>query len=155
MGTLWPKNWKKLSFLLVTVSSHRIKCNTSTESFFASFLLPTVMSYEQYMRTLWPKAWKFDDLTVLCAVWFTLQETYLWNHELVNIMLTFKVNVKVKLESFNSCLQSSILVIIIIIKRFRFFGIFYYFSNFGDGTIPLLAKISETANFQSPNFTHM
>ena len=35
-------------------SSHRIKCNTSTESFLwrASFLLPTLMSYEQYMRTL-------------------------------------------------------------------------------------------------------
>ena len=41
-------------------SSHRIKCNTSTESFLwrASFLLPTLMSYEQYMRTLWPKNMK-------------------------------------------------------------------------------------------------
>ena len=41
-------------------SSHRIKCNTSTESFLwrASFLLPTPMSYEQYMRTLWPKSMK-------------------------------------------------------------------------------------------------
>ena len=41
-------------------SSHRIKCNTSTESFLsrASFLLPTLMSYEQYMRTLWPKIMK-------------------------------------------------------------------------------------------------
>ena len=41
-------------------SSHRIKCNTSTKSFLsrASFLLPTLMSYEQYMRTLWPKSMK-------------------------------------------------------------------------------------------------
>ena len=61
-------------------------------------------------------------------------------------MLTFKVNVKVKLESFNSCLQlylffnfgssklESFIVfstILIIIKRFRFFGIFYCFSYFG------------------------
>ena len=42
------------------ISSHRIKCNTSIESFLwrASFLLPTLMSYEQYMRTLWPKSMK-------------------------------------------------------------------------------------------------
>ena len=41
-------------------SSHRIKCNTSTESFLwrASFLLPILMSYEQYMKTLWPKSMK-------------------------------------------------------------------------------------------------
>ena len=41
-------------------SLHRIKCNKYTESFLwrASFLLPTLMSYEQYMRTLWPKSMK-------------------------------------------------------------------------------------------------
>ena len=62
MGTLWPKNWKKALVFACdcAFSSHRIKCNTSTESFLwrASFLLPTLMSYEQYMRTLWPKSMK-------------------------------------------------------------------------------------------------
>ena len=66
LSYLWgrydPKTEKKLSFLLVTVPflHIEIKCNTSTESFLwrASFLLPTLMSYEQYMRTLWPKSMK-------------------------------------------------------------------------------------------------
>ena len=72
MGTLWLQNWKKLSFLLVTVPFlHRIKCNTSTESLLwrASFLLPTLMTYEQYMRTLWTKSmtiWWFN--RALCSL---------------------------------------------------------------------------------------
>ena len=72
MGTLWPKNWKKLVFACdCAFSSHRIKCNTCTESFLwrASFLLPTLMSYEQYMRTLWPrsmKIWWFN--RALCSL---------------------------------------------------------------------------------------
>ena len=52
-------------------SSHRIKCNISTESLLwrASFLLPTLMSYEQYMRTLWNrsmKIWWFN--RALCSL---------------------------------------------------------------------------------------
>ena len=66
LSYLWgrydPKTKKSCTFLLVTcvISSHRIKCNTCIESFTwrASFLLPTLMSYEQYMRTLWPKSMK-------------------------------------------------------------------------------------------------
>ena len=73
MGTLWLKNWKKTHVFACdcAFSSHRIKCNTSTESFLwrASFLLPTLMSYEQYMRTLWPrsmKIWWFN--RALCSL---------------------------------------------------------------------------------------
>ena len=65
LSYLWgrydPKTEKALVFPYdCAFSSHRIKCNTSTESFLwrASFLLPTLMSCEQYMRTLWPKSMK-------------------------------------------------------------------------------------------------
>ena len=63
------------------------------------------------MNNIWGhydlKAWKFDDLTVLCAVWFTLSVLRdLFLKPLVDQhLLTSKVNVKVKLESFNCCLQ--------------------------------------------------
>ena len=111
MGTLWPKNWKKLSFLLVTVPFLHIE---------SSVIPPLKAFYEglhffflhwRAMNNIWGhydlKAWKFDDLTVLCAVWFTvsvLRDLFLkpWADQ---HLLTFKVNVKVKLESFNCCLQ--------------------------------------------------
>ena len=111
MGTLWPKNWKMLSFLLVTVPFLHIE---------SSVIPPLKAFYEGLhffflhwwaMNNTWGhynlKAWKFDDLTVLCAVWFTLsvlRDLFLkpWADQ---HLLTFKVNVKVKLESFNCCLQ--------------------------------------------------
>ena len=36
MGMLWPKNWKKAHVFACNcvISSHRIKCNTSFESFY-------------------------------------------------------------------------------------------------------------------------
>ena len=52
MGTLWPKKWKKLSFLLVTAfSSHRIKCNTATESFFMKGFISS--SYTDELWTIY------------------------------------------------------------------------------------------------------
>ena len=103
MGTLWPKNWKKLSFLLVTVPFLHIE---------SSVIPPLKAFYEglHFFFLHWRamnnigghydlKAWKFDDLTVLCAVWFTvsvLRDLFLkpWADQ---HLLTFKVNVKVKL----------------------------------------------------------
>ena len=111
MGTLWPQYWKKVSFLLVTVPFLHIE---------SSVIPPLKTFYEGLhffflqwwaMNNIWGhydlKAWKFDDLTVLCAVWFTLsvlRDLFLkpWVDQ---HLLTFKVNVKVKLESFNCCLQ--------------------------------------------------
>ena len=62
MGDVMTQNLKKALVFACdcAFSSHRIKCNTSTDSFLsrASFLLPTLMSYEQYMGTLWPKSMK-------------------------------------------------------------------------------------------------
>ena len=110
-GTLWPKNWKQLSFLLVTEPFLHIE---------SSVMPPLKAFYEGLhffflhwwaMSNIWGhydlKAWKFDDLNVLCAVWFTLsvlRDLFLkpWADQ---HLLTFKVNVKVKLESFNCCLQ--------------------------------------------------
>ena len=100
-----------LSFLLVTVPFLHIE---------SSVIPPLKAFYEELhffflhwwaMNNIWEhydlKAWKFDDLTVLCAVWFTLavlRDLVLkpWADQ---HLLTFKVNVKVKLESFNCCLQ--------------------------------------------------
>ena len=71
------------------ISSHRIKCNTSFESFYEG--LHFFFQYWWAMSIIWGrygrKACKFDDLTVLCAVWFTylFQETYFWNHVLINM----------------------------------------------------------------------
>ena len=130
MGTLWPQNWKKLSFLLVTVPFLHIESSVipPLKAFYEG--LHFFLIHWWAMNNIWGhydlKAWKFDNLTVLCAVWFTLSvprdlflKPWVYQH-----LLTFKVNVKVKLESF------SILVIIIIPS----------FPNH-----PLLAKISETA----------
>ena len=111
MGTLWPKNWKKLSFLLVTVPFLHIE---------SSVIPPLKAFYEGLhffflnwwaMNNIWGhydlKAWKFDDLTVLCAVWFTVSvlRDLLLKQWADQHLLTLKVNIKVKLESFNCCLQ--------------------------------------------------
>ena len=91
------------------ISPHRIKCNTCIESFYEG--LHFFFLHWWTMSNIWGhydlEAWKFDDLTVLCAVWFTLsvlRDLFLkpWVDQ---HLLTFKVNVKVKLESFNCCLQ--------------------------------------------------
>ena len=110
MGTLWPENWEKADFLLVIVSFLLIESSVipALKAFMkASFLLPTLMSYEQYMRTLWPKSikiWWFN--RALCSLirLSALRDLSLklWANK---HMLTFKVKVKVKLESFYSCLQ--------------------------------------------------
>ena len=111
MGTLWPKNWKKLSFLLVTVPFLHIESSVipPINAFYEG--LHFFFQHWWAMNNIWGhydlKAWKFDDLTVLCAVWFTLsvlRDLFLkpWADQ---HLLTFKFNVKVKLESFYSCLQ--------------------------------------------------
>ena len=115
LSYLWgrydPKTKKNLTFLLVTVPFLHIE----------SSVIPPLKAFYQglhffflhwwAMNNIWGhydlKAWQFDDLTVLCAVWFTLsvlRDLFLkpWADQL---LLTFKVNVKVKLESFNCCLQ--------------------------------------------------
>ena len=114
MGTLWLKNWKKLSFLLVTVPFLQIE---------SSIIPPLKAFYEGLhffflhwwaMNNIWGhydlKGWKFDDLTVLYAVWFTLsvlRDLFLkpWADQ---HLLTFKVNVKVKLESVHKTILVSI-----------------------------------------------
>ena len=111
MGTLWPKNWKKFSFLLVSVPFLRIESSVipPLKAFYQG--LHFVVLHWWAMNNTWAhydlEAWKFDDLTMLCAVWFTLsvlRDLFLkpWADQ---HLLTFKVNVKVKLESFNCCLQ--------------------------------------------------
>ena len=54
------------------ISSHRIKCNTCIESFYEG--LHFLLLHWWAMSNIWGhyglKALKFDDLTVLCAVWF-------------------------------------------------------------------------------------
>ena len=54
------------------ISSHRIKCNTSFEALTKG--LHFFFLHWWAMSNIWGhydlKAWKFDDLTVLCAVWF-------------------------------------------------------------------------------------
>ena len=118
-------------------SSHRIKCNTSTESFLwrASFLLPTLMSYEQYMRTLWPKSMKIWWLNR--ALWSLIHlicsKRHFWNHELFNICWPSRLMWRSNWNLLTVACNSSILVIIIIIIP--------SFPN-----RPLLAKISETAS---------
>ena len=70
MGTLWPKNWKKQTFLLVTVSCLHIESSVIPPliaSMKGCISSSTSTSYEQYMRTLWPqnmKIWWFK-----CALW--------------------------------------------------------------------------------------
>ena len=63
------------------------------------------------------KALKFDDLTVLCAVWFAhlLYETYLWNHELTNICWPSRLRWRSNWNLFTVACNCSFLVIIIII----------------------------------------
>ena len=73
MGTLWPQNWKKLTFLFVTVPFLHIE---------SSVIPPLKAFYEGLhffflhwwaMNNIWGhydlKAWKFDDLTT-CFVQF-------------------------------------------------------------------------------------
>ena len=135
MGTLWPKNWKKLLFLLVTVPFLYIE---------SSVIPPLKAFYEGLrffflhwwaMNNIWghydQKAWKFDDLTVLPAVWFTfsvLRDLFLkpWVDQ---HLLTFKVKVKVKWNLLTVACNSSILVIILFFPDTR-----------------LTSQISETAS---------
>ena len=91
------------------ISPHRIKSNTCIESFHEGlhFLFIHWWAMSNIRGHYDLEAWKFDDLTVPCAVWFTLsvlRDLFLksWADQ---HLLTFKVNVKVKLESFNCCLQ--------------------------------------------------
>ena len=102
------------------ISPHRIKCNTCIESFCEG--LHFFFLHWWTMSNIWGhydlEAWKFDDLTVLCAVWFTLsvlRDLFLkpWADQ---DLLTFKVNVKVKLEFLTVACNSSILVIILFFR---------------------------------------
>ena len=74
MGTLWPKNWKKAHVFACNcvISSHRIKCNTSFDSSYEG--LHFFFLHWWAMSNIWGhydlKVWKFDDLTILCVVWF-------------------------------------------------------------------------------------
>ena len=148
MGTLWPKNWKKLSFLLVTVPFLHIE---------SSVIPPLKAFYEGLhffflhwwaMNNIWGhydlKAWKFDDLTELCAVWFTvsvLRDLFLkpWADQ---HLLTFKFNVKVKLESFNCCLQQQ-------------HSSYYYYYSFFFRTHDCHLKSPQPHHIQPPNSTHI
>ena len=103
------------------ISPHRIKCNTCIESFYEG--LHFFFLHWWAMNNIWGhydlEAWKFDDLTVLCAVWFTLsvlRDLFLkpWADQ---HLLTFKVNVKVKLDLLTVACNSSILVIILFSGR--------------------------------------
>ena len=98
------------------ISSYRIKCNISAESFYEGhFFFP----HWRPMSNIWGhydlKAWKFDDLTVLCAVWFTylFEESYLWNHELINICWPSRLRWRSNWNLLTVACNCSILVIII------------------------------------------
>ena len=124
------------------------------------------------MNNIWGhydlEAWKFDNLTMLCAVWFTfsvLRDLFLkpWADQ---HLLTFKINVKVKLEFLTVACNSSILVIII--KRFRFYRnlllffefryypyyYYYYYYSFFFRTRDWNHKSRKPKHIQPPNSTH-
>ena len=117
------------------ISSHRIMCNTCIESFYEG--LHFFFLHWWAMSNIWGhydlKTWKFDDSTMLCAVWFTslLLETYLWSHELINICWPSRLRWRSNWNLLTVACNCSILVIIIIPS----------FPN-----RPLLAKISETTS---------
>ena len=76
-SNLWgrydPKTEKSSRFSFnCVISSHRIKCNTCIESFYEG--LHFFFLHWWAMSNIWGhydlEAWKFDDLTVFCAVWF-------------------------------------------------------------------------------------
>ena len=150
----------------------------------ASFLLPTLTSYEQYMRTLWPrsmKIWWFN--RALCSL---IHLSALRNLSLKpwanQHMLTLKV-IKGRWRSNRNLLtvacNCSRLVkrfqyigifycfsnfgTILIIKRFQYIGIFYCFSNFGTILIILFffrtddcsRKSPKPHHIQPPNSTHI
>ena len=102
------------------ISPHRIKCNTSTENFYEG--LHFFFLHWWSMSNIWGhydlEAWKFDDLTVLCAVWFTL--SVLWDLFLKpwadQHVLTFKVNVRSNWNLLTVACNSSILVIILFLR---------------------------------------
>ena len=77
LSNLWgrydPKTEKSWLFACnCVISSHRIKCKTCIESFYEGLLF--FFLHWWAMSNIWGhydlKALKFDDLTVLCAVWF-------------------------------------------------------------------------------------
>ena len=98
-------------------SSHRIKCNTSTESFYER--LHFFFLHGWAMNNIWGhydvKTWKFDDLTVFCAVWFILsvQRALILRPWADQHVLTFKVNVRSNWNLLTVACNSSILVIIL------------------------------------------
>ena len=105
-----PKTEKNADFFLVTVSFLHIE--SSVIPFWKlwaipSFHLLTLMSSEQFMRTLWQKNKFWGFLTVYCAVLLTISVLSGFSLKLQTnrSMLTFKVKVKFEKESFNSCLQ--------------------------------------------------
>ena len=118
MGTLWPQNWNKADVFacICVISSHTIKCNTCIESFYEG--LHFFFLHWWAMSNIWGhyglKALKFDDLTVLSAVWFTylLQETYLWNHELTNIYRPSRLRWRSNWNLFTVACNCSFLVIL-------------------------------------------
>ena len=126
MGTLWPKNWKTQTFLLITEPYLNIEScvmllfKASSRS---AFLFLTLTRLEQYMGTLWPKNMKIDDLTVVSVVWFTVSvlSDLLKDSDFIGIFYCFSY--------FGTILI--IIIIIIIILSFRI--------------TPLTYEISETA----------
>ena len=125
MGTLWPKKLKKAAVFACNcvISPHRIKCNTCIESFYQG--LHFFFLHWRAMSNIWGhydlEAWKFDDLTVLCAVLSALRNLSLkpWANQ---DMLTLKV-IEGRWRSNRNLLtvacNCSRLVIIIIILFFR------------------------------------
>ena len=83
-------------------------CNASNESF---ILVCISFSYIDKLGAIYgdvmTKNMKIDDLTVVSVVWFTVSalSDLSLKPQTSECMLTFKVKVKVKYESFNSCLQ--------------------------------------------------
>ena len=135
-GDVMTQKLRKKNFACnCIISFHRIKCNTCIESFLwrASFLLPTLMSYEQYMRTLWPKSikiWWFNrDLYSLIRL-SALRDISLkpWANQ---HMLTLRLRWRSNWNLFTVACNCSFLVK-------RYIGIFYCFSNFG--TILIIIK---------------
>ena len=155
---------KNLSFLLVTVPFLHIESSVipPLKAFYEGlhFFFLHWWAMNNIRRHYDLKAWKFADLTVLCAVWFTLfvlRDLFLkpWADQ---HLLTFKVNIRSNWNLLTVACNSSILV-----KRFQYIGIFYCFSNFGTILIILFffrtddcsRKSPKPHHIQPPNSTHI
>ena len=114
---------KKLTFLLVSLSFLHIESSVipPLKAFMKGFISScTLKSYEQYMRTLWPKSmkiWWFN--RALCSLIHqsVLGDIFLkpWTDQHV---LTFKVNVILLLPLISLCFHSSIIWAMISSKVF-------------------------------------